>query len=438
MKTTQTLFILAVLLCAPSFAVKEYYNLTRSIRSMGMGGAFYSLSDDGYALFSNPAGLSLRRTGTEVMANFRGAISSNAIDGFKDFSELGDLTIQQAINRLDKHKDKPIYGNPGLLPHFVTRNLAVGLLIADTKLNFNISKNSADIAALGGGALSTEVADLTFITDSGIVVGYAQEVGIPDLHIGANLKGIYRFGGRKAFSLEEYNNSKAIDFDAKQYGGSGIGVDLDLGATYEIKALPFGALSRASLVLSNLLGSQFSISKKYAGPPGLVRTLNFGWMTSFPGVEFVDNFNVLLDISDISLGGEDDKDLGARTSGSFLKKTHLGVEVPMGRVAVRAGLNQGYLSAGIGFNLYALKLDFATYGEDTGDSSRQQSRRYAVTAALGWGAPPPAPIMKPVPIDQKPIEPKAKPKVEPKAPSVSDPQPTENKKKQTDLPETLD
>lgn len=232
------------------------------------------------------------------------------------------------------------------------------------------------------------------------MVGYAQEVGVPDLHVGANLKGIYRFGGRKAFSLQEYVNSSQINFDAKDVGGSGIGVDLDLGATYEIKTLPFGAVSRASLVLSNLLGSQFGISKKYAGAPGLVRTLNLGWMTSFPGTDFIDNVHVLFDISDIPLGGEDDKDLGARTSGSFLKKTHLGVEVPMGRVSVRAGLNQGYLSAGMGFNLWALKLDFATYAEDTGDNSRQPSRRFTVTAALGWGAPPPAPLVKSVVVDK--------------------------------------
>jgi len=383
---------------------------------MGMGGAFYGLSDDEYALFSNPAGLSLRRSGTEVMLQLKGDVASNSIDGFNDFKDLGDLNIKQAINRLDKHKDKPMYGNAGILPYFLTRNLAVGLLIADTKLNFNISKNSAEIEALGLGASSTEVADLTFISDSGLVIGFAREVGIPDLHIGANLKGIYRVGGRQAFTAQQYLDSKNIDFDPRNIGGSGLGIDVDLGATYELKSLPFGVVSRASVVLSNLLGSQFTISKQYAGAPGLVRTLNVGWLTSFPGVAFIDNFHVLADISDIHIGGEDDKDLGARTSGSLLKKTHLGVEVPIGRLALRAGLNQGYLAAGVGLNLYALKIEFATYGEDTGDSSRQPSRRYAVNAAIGWGAAPPAPISKAIPLDHKPEMPKAEPKSE----SISD------------------
>ena len=129
--------------------------------------------------------------------------------------------------------------------------------------------------------------------------------------------------------------------------------------------------------------------------PRQVRTANFGWATVFNGYSFVDNFNVLLDISNIPLGGESNPDLGARNTGSFLKKVNFGVEAPIGRLALRAGLNQGYLSAGFGVNLYAARIDFATYAEETGDATRQGSRRYALSAAIGWGSAPPAPIASP-------------------------------------------
>lgn len=138
MKTQLALILIFILFSNSGFAVKEYYRLSRSVRSMGMGGAFYGLSNDEYALFSNPAGLSLRRNGTEVMVDFKGDISSNASSGAKDFTNLSDLSIKQAIDRLDKYKDKPMFGNAGILPYFLTRNLAVGILLADTKLNFNI------------------------------------------------------------------------------------------------------------------------------------------------------------------------------------------------------------------------------------------------------------------------------------------------------------
>lgn len=415
-----------------SFGVPEYYSLSKSIRSLGMGGAFLGLSDDEYALFSNPAGLSLRRSGTEVMARLNGHVSKAALEGLSDFSKLSSSNIKTAINTLDKFKDKPLQANVGFLPYFVTKNIGVGILVADTKMAFNVTKSSAEIQAVIDQSIATanpgllpatKVADLTFLSDSGIVVGYAQSVFDPNLHIGANLKGLFRAGGRKDFTAKDFQDQKKINFDPAEIGGAGLGLDLDLGATYELTDLPVGVVSRASVVLSNLLANQYQIKKTYAGAPGLVRTVNLGWYTAFEGIGFVDNFHVLADISDIPLGGEDDPNYGART-GSLLKKTHLGVEAPIGRLSVRAGLHQGYLTAGVGFNLYAARLDLATYGEETGENTKVQSRRYAFTAALGWGSAPPAPISatkaileKPVeqkPMEQKPIE--TKPPVEQKQP----------------------
>lgn len=365
---------------------------------MGMGGAFFGLSDDEYALFSNPAGLSLRKSGTEAMLRVNGHVSSDAISSFNKFKDIGGASLQSKIAALDETKGKPLSANVGALPYFVTKNLGVGILIADTKLNFNISKGKTEIDALLGQPASvlqaTEVADMTFISDSGLVIGYAQSFADPGLHIGANLKGLFRAGGRKGFTAADYFGGQKIDIDPKQIGGYGIGIDLDLGATYEMYMLPFGVVSRASVVLSNLLATEYSMGAS-GRAPRQVRTANLGWATVFNGYSFVDNFNVLLDISNIPLGGESNPNLGARNTGSFLKKVNFGVEAPIGRLALRAGLNQGYLSAGFGVNLYAARIDFATYAEETGDATRQGSRRYALSAAIGWGSAPPAPIASP-------------------------------------------
>ena len=388
-----------------AFGVKEFYSLSKSIRSMGMGGAFFGLSDDEYALFSNPAGLSLRKSGTEVMLRMNGHVSGDAISSFNKFKDIGGASLKEKIQALDETKGKPLYANIGALPYFVTKNLGVGILIADTKLNFNISKGSAEVekaitdsALPGGGGTAAlqalEIADMTFISDSGLVIGYAQSFADPGLHIGANLKGLFRAGGRKGFTAAEYQGNSKIDIDPKQIGGYGIGIDLDLGATYEMYMLPFGVVSRASVVLSNLLATEYSMGAS-GRAPRQVRTANLGWATVFNGYSFVDNFNVLLDISNIPLGGESNPDLGARNTGSFFKKVNFGVEAPIGRLALRAGLNQGYLSAGFGVNLYAARIDFATYAEETGDATRQGSRRYALSAAIGWGSAPPAPIASP-------------------------------------------
>jgi hypothetical protein len=397
MKKSFFLILFALVLAAPSFGVKEYYDLSKSIRSLGMGGAFFGLSDDEYALFSNPAGLSLRRTGAETMVRVNGHVSADFVDsGFRlPTSWQSYLDERQKIN-----------GNAGLLPYFVSKNFAVGFLIADTKGNLVPSSRLLDkLSQLANTdintiinqiknefGVSTPLGEMTFISDSGLVLGYAQEVGDPNLHLGVNLKGIYRTGGRNIYTAGEFFNSdKKIEFDPKKIGGSGVGVDLDLGASYEMKNLPLGLLSRASLVFSNLLASEFSISHQDGTVPRLNRTLNLGWYTVFDGFAFVDNVHTLVDISNISLGGETNPDLGART-GSFVKKLHLGVELPIGRFSVRGGINQGYLTAGFGLNLYGIRLDAATYAEETEEMTKDRSRRYAVTVALGWGSAPPAPI----------------------------------------------
>jgi len=377
-----------------------------------MGGAFLSLSDDEYALFSNPAGLSTRRSGFELMARVNGQVSQDAISSFETFTGLGDSNVKAAVDALDKYKGKPLYGNAGILPYLLTKNFSIGLLLLDTKLNFNISKGKADILA-GGLNPNTEVADITFISDSGLVLGYAQEV-MEKLSLGVNLKGLFRIGGRKGFTLQEYQNNKKITFDPQQIGGSGIGFDVDLGATYDLDMLPFGNLSRASLVFSNLLATDFSMSRRYGPPPKLNRTMNLGWLTAFEGFSIIDNFNLMVDITDIPLGGETDPNLGART-GSFKKKLHVGLEVPMGRFALRTGLHQGYVTAGFGMNLWLARLDLATYAEETGENVNQPSRRYALTAALGWASAPPAPIPATKAILEKPAAPKPEPKL-PKAP----------------------
>jgi hypothetical protein len=424
-KQMKNIIFVLLLVSSPLFAVNEFYSLTRSIRSLGMGGAFFGMSDDEYALFSNPAGLSLRQDNTEVKVRLNGQVSNSAISGFKDFTNLGNKNLDAAINTLNEHQGKPMYGQAGFLPSFLRKNLALGLLVADTKLGFNITQGiSTDPAQIALMDPNAEIADLTAISDSGIVLGYGQSIIHPNLHLGLNLKGLFRAGGRKAFTAAEYLASQKINIDPKEIGGSGMGVDLDLGATYEMPYLPFGVLSRASVVFSNLLATEFSSSRQGGVPPRMVRTANLGWYTAFEGVGFVDNFHLLADISDIPLGGESNPNLGARNTGSFLKKVHLGVEMPIGRLSLRTGINQGYLTAGVGLNLSFIKLDFATYGEETGGSTNQQSRRYALTMAFGWGGGPAEPVTRQeekvvTPVKTEPVKAVAPEKTEPKPESTN-------------------
>lgn len=368
-----------------SFAVEEYYSLSKSVRSLGMGGAFYAMSDDEYALFYNPAGLSNYRGEGSLMFSLQGGISSGATNAIKTLSDQKGGDIDKVITSLQSFAGKPISAGLSIFPHYVRKNFAMGLMLADTKVNFAILGKELDTAV-----------DLTMIVDNGLFIGFGRPVFSDDLHLGFNVKGILRAGGKKSFSVLDIASSKDLNLDPNSLGGVGGGIDMDLGAIYDVRGLPFGVLNQLSMTINNLLGSDLTMFKSdtTGNPPGLVRTLSLGARSTLQGVGFIDQVHVLFDLAEFHMGGEDDLEFGAR-KGSLFKHINMGVEAPMGGgwFALRAGFHQGYVTAGFGLQLSPVKIDFATYGEELSTGiNRLGSRRYALRIALGAGSPPPPPV----------------------------------------------
>jgi len=379
--------ILGILALASSgaFAVEEYYGLSRSIRALGMGGAFYTMSDDEYALFYNPAGLSNYRGNGSMMFSLAGQISTGATSAIQTLTEQKGGNIDAVVRALSSFQGKPVSAGFSIFPHYVRKYFAMGLLLADTKTNF----------AFLGKELDTTV-DLTMIVDNGLILGFGRPVFSDDFHLGMNLKGIVRAGGKKSFTVLDIASSAGFDLDPNTLGGVGGGIDFDLGAIYDIRGLPFGVLNQVSFTLTNLLASDLTMFKSSTGgnPPGLQRMLTLGARSTLPGVGPFDQFHLVMDLSEFHLGGEAELEYGAR-KGSLFKHVNLGVEAPMnGWFVLRAGFHQGYLTAGFGIQTAPLKLDFATYGEELSTGiNRLGSRRFALRLALGFGsaAPPPVP-----------------------------------------------
>lgn len=358
------LLLFFLVISVHAFAVEEYYSITRSIRSLGMGGAFYGLSNDEYALFYNPAGLSLYTGESQGMLRINAQMSPNMISALKTLTKSGNQKIGNVVDSLLSYQGQPIYGQFGLLPFYLRKHFAVGLLIADTKMNFDI---------LGKGIDSS--VDVSAISDSGLVVGYARPLFLPELHVGLNAKLLYRAGGREYFSALDIATNQSFNLSPKNIGGAGAGVDFDLGATYELQGIPWGLLNRASLVFNNLVGSTFPIGRQGGNPPALTRMFTLAYYTVLPGWNFIDNFHLLLDLAEFNLGGEASADYGQRV-GSFFKHVNWGVEMPIRWFSLRAGFHQGYITAGFGVNLKYARLDFATYGEELAEGpGRLQSRR---------------------------------------------------------------
>ncbi len=368
------LFILIlVLVCSPVFALKEYYSISKSIRALGMGGAFYGLSDDEYALFYNPAGLDLYRGSGQGGLGIAGGVSSNAFSAVSDLTKSND-NISDIIDKLGKYQGHPLYGGVTILPYWMKKGFAIGLLVGDLKAN----------VAILGKNFDSEI-DVTAIADSGLIVGFSQSYLDDKLHMGLNTKVLFRGGGRQSFSMLDVAQDKSFQINPQSLGGAGLGVDFDLGATYDVPGVPIGNVSRVSAVLNNLVGSTFPWARYGGTPPALPRMLSFGWVTVFNGWECFDNFNFLFDLAELRVLGMAEEDQGARV-GSLFKHINFGVEAPLGGIFIpRLGMHQGNISAGFGLNFYVGKLEFATWEEELAKGvGRLSSRRYEMRFVLGW------------------------------------------------------
>jgi hypothetical protein len=393
------------------WALDEYYALSRSIRSLGMGGAFYGLSDDEYALFYNPAGLARYRGEGQIMLGINtqmATASPSAISQILNLKGAGVSTIVTSLNSFD---GTPIYAGVGLFPYYLSKNLAIGLLIADTK---------AQVALLGNN-FDTSV-DLTAIIDSGLVIGYARPLFTEGLYLGVNTKAILRAGGHKAFSVLDIAQNSNFNLNPRDLGGTGFGIDFDLGATYELPPIGFGVSNAVSLTLTNLLASQMMLALNYGSPPTLERMGSIGFHSVLAGYGPFDNFHLLLDLAEFDLGGEPNLDFGDRV-GSLFKHVNFGVEAPMNWLVLRAGFHQGNFTAGVGIRTFIVQVDLATYAEELFQGvNRLSSRRVALRIAIGAGSPPPPPIYSDHLV---PSEKSAKPvnvQMQPTAPSSAVPQ----------------
>lgn len=376
MKLCTALLTLALIASQPAFALKEYYSISRSTRALGMGGAFYGLSDDENALFYNPSGLAFYRGGPDFKIALRAEGTTNAVSALQELIKPGTRDISDIVAAMEPYQGQPIYGGvtPGMI-YFAKRQFAIGLLIGDVKSN----------AALLGRDLDSSL-DITAIADSGLFVGFGFPI-LKNLAVGANLKAIFRAGGRKTYTAADIAQSSSFSIDPRQMGGMGGGLDFDLGATYE-HFWAGGMFTRASLTLNNALASQMTFIKvpDVNAPPGLPRLLSVGTYTQLPGMGVFDHVGLLVDFAEFGIGGQTDADLGGR-GGSFWKHVNLGVEVPLtSYLSGRLGLRQGNFTAGLGLDLRHFELELATYAEELATHpGRLTARRVALRLAFGFG-----------------------------------------------------
>jgi hypothetical protein len=192
------------------------------------------------------------------------------------------------------------------------------------------------------------------------------------LAVGVNVRAGARLSSKSNYFIADLLQQS--DFGDALKGGSGIKVDGDIGAIYTIPwSFHDNVLLEAGMTVSNVLGSDYStgLIKSFGTevPMKRPRTLALGVAAHIAEVGIFRHNMVSLEFQEI----------GNNTNGGLMRTVHLGTEWNWNRLALRGGLYQGYLSAGVGLDLYFFTLDVATWGEElTLNVGGRQDRRYAL------------------------------------------------------------
>ena len=326
----------------------------KGVRPLGMGGAFTAIANDYNAIFYNPAGLERIPRWSFSIFNLLIEYGENGQDFYDDSDDTNFDNSSEVADMLRRHMGESQHVRAAVFPHFVKKNYGFGVLgQADINAEVNAGWPEVDTSA---------VIDIAGIGGAGF--GFLKDKA---LRVGLSAKYVHREHLQQIYTADDFadpNFEDTIDNDLKE--GSGIG--FDLGAMY---TFPVFLEPTVALVIQNIGG----IDLDEAGE--IPQQINLGVAAHYE--RGIYSINAGLDLMDITKKVNEDED-------DFFRRVHLGVESWLwDRVALRAGLYQGYGSLGIGIDLWALKIDYANYAEEVGAHAGQRAdRRHLLQLSFGW------------------------------------------------------
>lgn len=339
----------------------------QGIRSLGMGNVRYTTGLYEENFYGNPARVTDNPSWRFQLPDPMIEVSANTLSQVSEILGSDDVvaTIADSAGKNNRLRIQTSF--PGIyLPGVFKSKWSVAAALLTSVQVDAILRRSFDVQP-------------SLITDVGPSITVGRKLLRNDrLSIGVTTHVAYRLASPQALGFQNIIQGQSLA--PNDLGQEGAHVDFSTGATYRFPFRISGWSLHSALAVNNMLGGRYdSLGVR------LIRTTNLN-----PPIRQPRTYNVgfrgarerLWKFTDTSLAIEF-TDIGNNSNGSIFRLLHLGAETHWKRLAIRAGLNQGYWSAGVGLDLSLLQLDFACYGEELGlNVGDFEDRRLALRIAF--------------------------------------------------------
>lgn len=330
----------------------ERYEFYNGVRSLGMGGASVAVVNDETALLLNPAALGKLR-------NYFVTVADPELELGEETQNMIDLDImafmdpQETLDAVEAKPGKHFHQRAQLFPSFVVTNFGMGLY----------ARYATD--AYSDNPATTYYYD--YRNDFAAVLGFNFRLFDGRLKFGVNARAVNRIEShRDDIPL----GTLGLDLET-QIGGTtiakeGFGVASDVGV---ILTAPWQWLPTLAVVYRDAGTTTYNMNtgmflSTTERPERTPATLDAG-LAVFPIASNKTRLSFTAEMVDVMDAVEPTTEEAAD---EMNRRLHYGLEFNYSDTFfLRAGMNQGYWTAGFEISMYNTQLQLATYCEEVGD-----------------------------------------------------------------------